>query len=101
MSSLNCRPAAFKQAFFERYVLPESTTKARQQCSALTQGCLDVLAFNDKFNAALQIIPMVPGGMPMDGFTAVSQFMKVIKLSLVKHMMHSGLLHMCLIWRVS
>lgn len=69
----------FKQKFFERYVLHDSTKHAHENWVALEQGDSDLQAFNDKFSAALQLIAIVPNGTPVDGASQVRQYLAVIR----------------------
>ena len=78
-SGINCPAAVFKQRFFQRFVLHDSTKNAYEDWYNLQQDTLDLQAFNDKFNAALQLIAVVPNGTAVDGASQVRRYLEVIR----------------------
>ena len=58
---LGCPLSVFEEAFMERYVTPDCLERARTNLEQLKQGTTEIRTFNERFNAAVHQLELVPG----------------------------------------
>ena len=72
----------FKVAFMERYVTDEVSTHARKDLDALQQNDMHILAFNEKFTVAVDMLKLAPGDEGITGSTATGKYILALNPTL-------------------